>query len=1009
MSEADTRMLRQREKLLQAEKGKSVEEPDTRMEERNRKLQSASGALYAADLNMQEVAEADELLARLYGGIVPAAPKPSAGYASSSSSSEDDHREDAEAEALRRRVANAKAEAEAAESRRRLAEDQRRGLKAQEVDTAVAEWRKSTGNGAGTSLKGVPQAAGKTAVSGVAEQRRTWDLSSSEDEGDEDVEVERPMRGETVPLGVEVEGNSSGFGDSSSSEHLDSDSDKEEEEEEDEEDPMGDALLDLENADIDAYAKKYGIILVEGDEEEGDAQRDLSFDYDSYLAERKRQIDAGPGAHPPQLEEAENSWTTTLQSSSIRDNPDLGARLEELAMREAKYQAQMESSEAAKVVGKHGLATNLAGNSEELRRLLEQSRHLSPRKRDPESDRSDKDVDWEGSATQVNESASPKSPPGKHFKAYARYQKGAAGFANLSPEAEREARRQEALQQEKLRERNRRKAREARELQKRIRIEENLRRVREEQIRALQNSRKRDKNIINEPFNLSPRGARSVLNPDAVVGNPYQIPSHSPRDLPVSNDRSDVGGYVSPQRTPRRTQRQQKVDRHFLQKVAAEKALERLREEKRQKEMEELERKVQQRREKVIRDARLKRVQAEAKQALAKSRSRRKQDVSEELPYGAEIQQPQQQAPATAVARSQRPTASSAAAAAARASPSPSRRMRPKKSAGTSTPSSSRIPMYQSPLSPRRGSSRDLGATSVSPQKDPKEPDLPAAASLRLSDLAPLRQEPLPDSPAFSTRSPAAVHEAVPLQQPSPAASGSGPAGAGSTGEAPRPASAEAAAKPEPVQPALQDRRPSGVGDMALDAPVSKEELEQLSSTMAAAGPEASASPSQAAPVPQATRLLESESCNQEESTSQAVAPVEDDTRGEQYVANLMRGSLLLKFCKEGRGKPHPRFFFVRQEDSGKLSLVWKPDAKSTKERPALNPLQVQDTLSEAASKNPRQVDPQREKNGFTVLCSGSKTKLFLVAATGEEHDMWVEGLTAVIRRNRRQQQGSSR
>ena len=27
------------------------------------------------------------------------------------------------------------------------------------------------------------------------------------------------------------------------------------------------------------------------------------------------------GAHPPQLEEAENSWTTTLQSSSIRDNP----------------------------------------------------------------------------------------------------------------------------------------------------------------------------------------------------------------------------------------------------------------------------------------------------------------------------------------------------------------------------------------------------------------------------------------------------------------------------------------------------------------------------------------------------------------------------------------------------------------------------------------------------------------------------------------------------------------
>ena len=70
--------------------------------------------------------------------------------------------------------------------------------------------------------------------------------------------------------------------------------------------------------------------------------------------------------------------------------------------------------------------------------------------------------------------------------------------ANLSPEAEREARRQEALQQEKLRERNRRKAREARELQKRIRIEENLRRVREEQIRALQNSRKRDKNIINE-------------------------------------------------------------------------------------------------------------------------------------------------------------------------------------------------------------------------------------------------------------------------------------------------------------------------------------------------------------------------------------------------------------------------------------------------------------------------------------------------------------------------------
>ena len=63
-------------------------------------------------------------------------------------------------------------------------------------------------------------------------------------------------------------------------------------------------------------------------------------------------------------------------------------------MREAKYQAQMESSEAAKVVGKHGLATNLAGNSEELRRLLEQSRHLSPRKRDPESDRSDKDVDW---------------------------------------------------------------------------------------------------------------------------------------------------------------------------------------------------------------------------------------------------------------------------------------------------------------------------------------------------------------------------------------------------------------------------------------------------------------------------------------------------------------------------------------------------------------------------------------------------------------------------------------
>ena len=146
-----------------------------------------------------------------------------------------------------------------------------------------------------------------------------------------------------------------------------------------------------------------------------------------------------------------------------------------------------------------------------------------------------------------------------------------------------------------------------------------------------------------------------------------------------------------------------------------------------------------------------------------------------------------------------------------------------------------------------------------------------------------------------------------------------------------------------------------------------------------------------------------------------------------------MRGSLLLKFCKEGRGKPHPRFFFVRQEDSGKLSLVWKPDAKSTKERPglvawirccgtcivpplhsslcgaALNPLQVQDTLSEAASKNPRQVDPQREKNGFTVLCSGSKTKLFLVAATGEEHDMWVEGLTAVIRRNRRQQQGSSR
>ena len=164
------------------------------------------------------------------------------------------------------------AEAEAAESRRRLAEDQRRGLKAQEVDTAVAEWRKSTGNGAGTSLKGVPQAAGKTAVSGVAEQRRTWDLSSSEDEGDEDVEVERPMRGETVPLGVEVEGNSSGFGNSSSSEHLDSDSDKEEEEEEDEEDPMGDALLDLENADIDAYAKKYGIILVEGDEEEGDAQ-----------------------------------------------------------------------------------------------------------------------------------------------------------------------------------------------------------------------------------------------------------------------------------------------------------------------------------------------------------------------------------------------------------------------------------------------------------------------------------------------------------------------------------------------------------------------------------------------------------------------------------------------------------------------------------------------------------------------------------------------------------------
>ena len=65
-------------------------------------------------------------------------------------------------------------------------------------------------------------------------------------------------------------------------------------------------------------------------------------------------------------------------------------------------------------------------------------------------------------------------------------------------QSEREQRRQEALQQERLRDRNRKKSKEAKELQRRIRIEENLRRVREEQIKALQNSRKRRKHEARE-------------------------------------------------------------------------------------------------------------------------------------------------------------------------------------------------------------------------------------------------------------------------------------------------------------------------------------------------------------------------------------------------------------------------------------------------------------------------------------------------------------------------------